>query len=220
MKKFAAAVCAATLAVSAYAGLSVDTSITSDSDFNAMGVNELWVAEGRTGNNGPSGDWEVGIGEPDTNPPDSQTNYVWGNPSTVDFSIQTVGGNLVFTLDSATVQIATPADLGDTLFVRARALGKNGGTADLSLTDLVINGMALTETLNGDDNANYLKVSGLGGGSLDITGKASVAWSGAFPNGSRIGFTFKAANTVIPEPAAVMLGLIGVRGVLAARRRA
>lgn len=211
-------VAVAALTANAFAGMT--STLSSDADFLALGLGESFVAETRTGNGASNGDWEIGLGVPDTASPDKIAQNAWGNGDTFRFELNVVNGEtFTFTVDGIVLQHTELASDFDGLSIRVAAKGKNANsTATTQLNDLKLDGVTLgSGSIAGDNNAEYLLYKGLGD-SFTLTGNASFGWTGDFPNGSRASFQIKGLETVIPTPGALLLGVIGLTAIT--RRRA
>lgn len=197
------------------------STLSSDADFLALGRTEAFVAEARYGNNGNSGDWERGLGVPDTANPDVIGQNTWANGGSFDFELSVTNGNMFsFTANGLTLNWTEAADAFDGISIRAAAMPRNSSsTTSTELSNLTLDGNLLSiSTLSGDNNAEYLLITGLTSDTFTLTGTASFGWTGDEPRGSRASFQIKGLTSTIPVPGAILLGLLGLSAIAARRR--
>lgn len=195
--------------------------LPNDDAFRALNRAESFVAEARFGNSRNNGDWEIGVGVPNTATPDQIAQHSWDKGESFDFSLTVTDGNtFTFTVDGETLTWNEDADPISALAIRAAAKPRNNNsTTTTTLSNLKLDGVALSiDSLSGDNDANYLYLTGLTSNNFTLTGTASFSWTNRKPRGSRASFQIKGIQAVIPTPGALLLGGVGL-AALAARRR-
>ena len=223
------------------------SSFTNDLTFNALctdGSNpqacEAAVGEIRSGDGGPSGDFEIGLNVPVAS---NTFNYfetgdvAWAEAPGVGFTFAHDGANGL-TLSVGGTRVAGDLDaVGgavrdmsavDTLFIRTRS---ESATETAGLTDLRLATGAGTVSLpdnvataGGYRNAAYLRVTDVDfSAAWTLTGTTTFAWDDTLPKGSRLGHTFKLAEiSAVPLPSAfwmMLSAVFGLMGFRALRRR-
>ncbi len=189
---------------------------------------ELFVAEGRAGNNGfgGNGERELGINKAITpvngqlvgGAPVASGDRVWGDGSQklVDFSLEYTGQQVNYIVDGQTLTSSSFSGPVTDIFFRTFALANSNQTSNknnlVQLSDLKIYepgnsaGQALgslsalgTATSN---DVEYLQISDVTAG-FKITGKTSLSWTGDAPTKSRLAYQIKVGSTLqkqVPEP--------------------
>lgn len=165
-------------------------------------------------------------------------NFQWTNSQIESFDLSHDGNGLLsLTLAGQTIDMPNPTGSYDGLaganamFIRVRNVSE---TDRLSLTDMVLNGMAIGDLafgdLLGDGNtvgagsagAGYLRIDGFDFSQVwSLTGGVALSWAGSLPSQSNLNANFKIAEiptSPIPLPAAVWL-LMGGVGILGGLRR-
>ncbi|MBD2625006.1 choice-of-anchor W domain-containing protein [Trichormus variabilis] len=207
-----------------------------DADFNLLLNNgdfkELFVAEGRIGNNGTGGNGERELGinrdvKAVTNPgqPVAQGNFTWGNGKLWDFSLEYDGSKVTYkVLDgNQTISLTSQEFSGSVNQIYLRTLANNTGNSQnaVSLTNLVFNGtsigsLASTSTSTSKD-LDYLGLSNISS-PFTLTGKTALSWLGAAPSRSNLAFQIKVGTSPqsesVPEPG--MLGGICLAATMGA----
>jgi len=224
-RMFAAGIAAGTLiALSTSASASVSWSYFAGGDaaFNELTLNgslERAATEGRIGNNGPSGTWELALWEQGgVGTPKDQAQFVWGNGQATSFSVVYDGiSTVTYTVGQTTVSWNALAGGFTDIFIRTRSAADS--SVLLSNLDFVGSGLNigdLSSTGNGD--VNYIRISNAGGdfGAFTITGLSTFDW-GVQPSNSALAYQFKFSN-VIPAPGAI--AVLGLAGLVGRRRRA
>jgi hypothetical protein len=198
-------------AASAEAAFTIER-FTGDDDFTSRSGTEYAVAEGRAGNQASNGDWEIGIGAPNTQPPDQQAQFDWNGDFDFDpFTLSYTATSNQLTFDVRDTSVSTSVDLstGTNVFIRARG----GATADEpgELSDLVFNSHDLGDLKPGVDEVRYLAFAG-----PDLATDWSLTGNVWMPNGdgSSPAFQIKLTDaSVVPLPAAAWLMISGLAGV-------
>lgn len=175
------------------------------------------IAEARFGNNGPSGDWEIGVGA-DTQQTGQFTSgqRVWDNGEAVPFALEWDGTTMTFTVgnDSVSYDGFDSEFTVDDLAIR---VASNDGTY-AGLTNLEVFGVPVhidnIAPLAGS-HRNYLVIVDIFYAPFTLTGDIEFAWTGGTA-GSIPSAQFKLVDAV-PEPASLSLLALAALGLL--RRR-
>lgn len=202
-----------------------------DSDFisllNTGKFTELFVAEGRIGNNSTNtGERELGINTA-TGTPVAAGNFAWGNGKVWDFSLEYTGSKVTYKVfdPSQTIQLTSQQFSGPINQIYLRTFANRGSGNNLQngvfLNSLLFNGtpvgsLGSSGTTNPD--TDFLGLSNISA-PFTLTGKTALSWVGASPLRSNLGFQIK-VGTAVPEPS--MLGAIflaGVTGVAVSKRK-
>ncbi|MBO3463902.1 PEP-CTERM sorting domain-containing protein [Aetokthonos hydrillicola Thurmond2011] len=171
------------------------TSLT-DADFNNIldqgTFKELFVAEGRIGNNSLNdAERELGInrnaralvapGEPV-----ASGQFVWGNGTPVDFTLNYTGSTINYTVGGQT--LTTTAFNGPVNDIYLRTFATQNSTATLS--DLVFKDLTTTNTKftigslsstgTSTPDTDYLEITDISD-PFEITGKVALSWTGIQP---------------------------------------
>lgn len=191
---------------------------------------ELFVAEGRIGNNANNGTYEASINNAAGSPVE-QTNFSWGNGVATNsnnvrsFSLEYDGQTVKFIIAGKTLQTQVFSGPVNQIFLRTRAA--NNSAARLS--NLMLNntpvGSLFSQGTGGSHDVDYLVISGdLVNGAysnfspFNLTGNALLSWTGTQPKNSHLAFQIKVGTgTPVPTPA-LLPGLIGM-GVAAMRKK-
>ncbi|WP_071189553.1 choice-of-anchor W domain-containing protein [Trichormus sp. NMC-1] len=206
-----------------------------DTDFNLLLDNgdfkELFVAEGRIGNNAGNGTQELSINKDVAigGAPVDQDQLTWGNGKLWDFSLQYDGsqvtykifesGNSTATQTLHSTQFTGPAT---DIFLRTRARDNTTSTTSNSITlsDLVFNGTSignLSSVGSATRDIDYLHLSNITT-NFTLTGKTSFSWTGTTPTNSNLAFQIKVGTSPqsesVPEPG--MLGGICLAATIGA----
>ena len=216
-KAFAAAALLCAAVVPGSAGI-VTSHIATDAEMLAQ-INDLsFVAEGRIGDRGHA-TYEVDI---DTGAVQAQ--YKWRNGIETDFSIvyNSLTDLVTFTVGSVALYYPSPDAFTD-FYVRTRAADAG---SSMVVDDLALNGVALVDA----------SVASRPGGGLDIlwvrsfadptdggftlTGHSTMSWTHAVPTQSHLAYQVMFDNgSTIPEPASIILLIIGLAAMSAMRRK-
>ncbi|SRR5579883_152931 len=211
-----------------------------DTDFNKLqdqgDLKELFVAEGRIGNNSLSdAERELGINRDSRDPllpgqPVTSGEFVWGNGKEEDFTLDYTGSTVNYTVGNQT--LSTTAFSGPVSDIFFRTFAVDNSTAKLS--DLVFSdlqnpnskftiGDLSSSGASNNPATNYLHISDISA-PFEITGKVSLSWTGTQPTRSNLAYQIKVGNSPrsqqVPEPG--MLGAIvfsGIAGASYGRRK-
>jgi len=189
-----------------------------DPEYQALLANgqfaELFVSEGRIGNNATDASQHEVVISKDVNPrsghygqPVAEGDLSWGNGcgSALPFSLTYDGAQVLFIIGD--IHLSTSAFSGSVnqLYLRARAAGNANTDSSVLLSNLAFNGTIFGLSLQAEattaDDVNYLIISGdvVGGAytaltPFTLTGEARFTWTGTRPNNSALGFQIKAGN--------------------------
>lgn len=200
-----------------------------DTDFRTLINNgdftELFVAEGRIGNNGfgGNGERELGINQSDGSPVASG-NLVWGNGKLWNFSLEYTGSKVTYKVFDAnqTTPLTSQEFSGAVTDIFLRTFANKGSNTNLqnavSLTDLVFNGTSIGSLASAGTNTtadvDYLSLSNIST-PFTLTGKTAFSWLGAAPARSNLAFQIK-VGTSKSVPESSTLGAIFVTAIAGA----
>jgi hypothetical protein len=203
----------------------VDRSGFTDGDFNNLLSNgeftELFVAEGRIGNNSlNTAERELGINT-STGLPVASGQRIWGNGTPVDFTLEYTGSQVDYSVNGQTLSSTAFSAITNSIFLRTRA----ADDSSLTLSNLFFNGMAIGQNLlssvsgTGSD-IDYLQISNISS-PFTLTGQILMSWTGTIPTNSRLAYQIKVGSTKsIPEPGAVgAMFLVGFAAVSYSKRK-
>lgn len=205
-----------------------------DTDFNSLINNgyfqELFVAEGRIGNNSSStAERELGINKFDGSPVASG-NLAWTNGKVWNFSLEYTGSKVTYKVfDSSQTTILTSQEFsGSVTDIYLRTFANKGNNNNLqnavSLTDLVFNGTSIgslasagTKTTADVDYLGLSKISA----PFTLTGKTAFSWQSAAPARSNLAFQIKVGiSKSIPEPSTLSaIFVASITGAAALKRK-
>lgn len=200
-----------------------------DADFTAgspsLEDQEVAVGEIRIGNNGLSGDRELGINTPPPASPvaDGQFVFTSGTSYAFDFGYLAGTQTLSLSLGGTTISTTTFTDVGNTdaIYIRAASRDETDGTESTLLSDLMFNsGGVLGSVLSEDGARTYAKITGADfAADWNLTG--FITFTGPFnKDGSSYAAQFKLVDTApIPLPAAAWMLLAGLGGLFVVGRR-
>ncbi|MBW4641630.1 MAG: PEP-CTERM sorting domain-containing protein [Goleter apudmare HA4340-LM2] len=204
-----------------------------DFDFRALINNgdftELFVAEGRIGNNSTgTGERELGINTA-TGANVDPGNFAWGNAKVWDFNLEYTGSQVTFKVFDAnqTIQLsqAFSGPVTDIYFRTFAQKGNNNNLQNaLSLTDLVFNGVSIGSLASASTSTtadvDYFRLGKIST-PFTLTGKTSMSWVGTAPSRSNLAFQIKVGTSKsVPEPS-VLGAIFGVTiaGATAVKRK-
>lgn len=192
--------------------------IPDDASFAALGLSEVFEAQGRIGNAATNGTQEADLG-PSTSAPVATAQFAWGSNQPVDFTLSyDIGTNLVtWTIFGQAMQYVAAEDPIE-LAIRVRATTQRDNIA-VHLSDMDINGFSIPSisAMNPGDGVEYLRIQGssLQSG-FTLTGRATMVFDqGNPPTNSNLAFQIKG---VVPAPGACTVAAMGLM-TLARRRR-
>ena len=180
------------LAAPAAATLTVQH-LASDTDMLALLGDTLYVAEGRIGNNALNGDFEIDLGG-STAAPEQTAQYVWPNGTPVSWSLvyNHLTNQVTFTVDGEVLSWTSSLSGYTDIFVRTRAVDSG---SDITVDNMTLDADAVGDASVADGDASGLDILWIGGGTLadgfTLTGDATLSWTGATPQHSRLAFQIK-----------------------------
>lgn len=200
-----------------------DTSFN-DTDFRQQIQNgefsELFVAEGRIGNNNDRknyGERELGINTA-TGANVEAGDLAWGNGILYDFSLIYDGSKVTYELDGQTL-ISNKFDGSvNSIFLRtfAQKDKTSNSNNEVTLKDLVFNGQSigsLSSAGGENEDVDYLQLKDISA-PFTLTGKTSMSWTDNNPMRSNLAFQIKVGNSTpasVPEPGTI--GAIFITGM-------
>ncbi|MFB2934052.1 choice-of-anchor W domain-containing protein [Aerosakkonemataceae cyanobacterium BLCC-F154] len=198
----------------------VDRTGFTDTEFRGLlddGLfDELFVAEGRIGNNsGTGGEREIGINDDVKlgGLPVEQGQLTWGNGNLVDFILEYTGSVVNYTVGGQLLTTNAFSGPVTDIFFRTRATDNS----EMTLSNLFFDGVAIDDPLSsksGINNVNYLQISDITA-PFTLTGKSLMSWTGTQPMRSNLAYQIKVGTTPVesvPEPGTV--GALLAAGVL------
>ncbi len=202
-----------------------NTSFT-DADFQQQikdgDFSELFVAEGRIGNNNGKenyGERELGINTA-TGANVEAGDLTWGNGNVYDFSLMYDGSKVTYELGGKTLTSTEFSGSVNNIFLRTTGQIDNKKNNDsynnfVTLKDLVFNGKSigsLSSSGGATRDVDYLQIKDISA-PFTLTGKTSMSWTGSAPNNSNLAFQIKVGNSPasVPEPGTI--GAIFITGM-------
>jgi len=189
---------------------------------------ELFVAEGRAGdnNNASGGERELGINTA-SGAPVTSGQRVWGTGAAklVDFSLEYTGKQVNYIVDGQKLTSNDFSGPVTDIFFRTFALANSTTNKNNSvqLSDLKIyeSGSSLGQAIGSlsslgtaTSDVDYLQISDIKAG-FKITGKTALSWTGVAPARSQLAYQIKVGSTPkkkVPEPgttgALLLTGLV------------
>jgi len=195
----------ASVGLSLVSGVASAATVTSlpdltDPEFNALNFTEVFVAEGRIGRSGTSGDWELGILNPNNNSlPDQQEQFAWEKGTTYDFTLNYDGSEVNYSVGGMTLTSEAFSDSINTIYVRTQE-------TDSSEVRINIDSLnAFSAPSDADsDNVDYLLVEDISA-PFTLTGTVISSWTGTQPTGSHLAYQIKVGNSEpVPEPLTIL----------------
>lgn len=213
-----------------------------DADFRLMldsgYFKELFVAEGRIGNNGfgGNGERELGINKDVKlgGSPVASGDLAWGNGKLWNFSLEYTGSKVtykVFDNLSQAVELTSQEFSGPITDIFFRTFANKGNNKNLqntvSLSDLVLDGTGIGSLSSvgsaSSADVDYIRVADISA-SFKLTGKTSLSWLGDAPGRSNLAFQIKVGNSPnkksVPEPVTLAaIFVAGLAGAFASKRK-
>ncbi|WP_236144590.1 choice-of-anchor W domain-containing protein [Nostoc sp. CMAA1605] len=199
-----------------------------DAEFEDLQFNgdftELFVAEGRIGNNSlSSAERELGLNTP-LIPSGSNLiggipvvsgQRVWGNGTPVNFSLEYTGSQVNYIVDGQLLSTTSFTGAANSIFIRTRA----ADNSFIELSNLVFDGTAIGDTVlssvsgTGRD-IDYLQISDISQ-PFTLTGQVLMSWTDAVPRNSALAYQIKVGSTPTSVPEPGMVGAMFLAGVAA-----
>jgi len=196
----------ATAGLSLVSGVASAATVTSLPDltkeqFNALNFTELFVAEGRIGNNSLNdAERELGINDKSGQPVQS-AQFVWEQGTEYDFTLNYDGSMVNYSVGGTELTSETFSGSIDTIYIRTNETANS----NVRIDSLVFNDEALdafSEPI--DDEEDYLKISDISE-EFTLLGKVSFSWTGTQPTRSHIAYQIKVGNSEpVPEPLTIL----------------
>ncbi|HEY9596455.1 MAG TPA: choice-of-anchor W domain-containing protein [Cyanophyceae cyanobacterium] len=184
---------------------------------------ELFVAEGRMGNNALNGDRELGINNADFQPV-VQGDFIWQNGQPEDFSVAYNGSQLSYRVGGETLVSNIFNGSVNDIYIRTRETS----ASNVRLDNLLFNGIALGDNAvsepNDSDGVDYLRLSDISA-PFTLAGNVTMSWTGSRPNHSNLAYQIKVGETTsssknVPEPSTVgALLLTGIIAISCSKRK-
>lgn len=199
----------ATVGLSLLSGVASAATVTrlpnfTDEQFNGLiqseQFTEIFVAEGRIGNNGSSGDWELGILNPNNNLlPDQSAQFVWGNSTVYDFTLEYTGSTVNYNVGGTLLSSTVFNEPIDTIYVRTQETANS----NLQLNIDSLNTFSAPSD-NDSDDVDYVLVEDISA-PFTLMGTVSFDWTGTQPNGSHLAYQIKVGTSdPVPEPLTIL----------------
>jgi hypothetical protein len=233
MKLFLNGAAAALLALGVGTGAQANTLTVltgfGDADFTSgspsLEDQEVAVGEIRIGNNGLSGDRELGINTPPpaANVASGQFSFTSGTAYDFDFGYVAATNTLTLSLGGTSIFTDVFTNVGDAniMYIRAASRDETGDVESTLLSDIMFNGGGVLGSVLSEDGARtYATITGADFASdWNLTG--DLTFTGPFgKTGSNYAVQFKLVETTpIPLPAAGWMLIAGVGGLVALKRR-
>lgn len=218
-----AAAAAVVLSAPAAHGSVIAQSVAHDASFNALGLAEVFVAQGRIGNNQMNGDQEADLGDTSAAPA-AQKQFQWGSNQPIPFTLTYDASTRAVTFDifggAPMSYTAGGTDPVAGMAIRTRATTRYAGMS-VDISGLVVDGMSPSidsvGAANPGDGVEYLLLTGPAfADGFTMTGFATLEFDmGDMPNGSHLAFQMKA---VVPGPGALGLAALAPAAFLRRRR--
>jgi len=177
------------------------THLDSDSELLEYLSDTLFVSEGRIGDRGGAATFELDLGD-DTGAPAATEQYDWQNgaaePFSVNYDHET--GTVTFTLGGKVLHFVTGFADFDALFIRGRAVDDG---SSVSVDNIQINGEIIDDAVMAAGSGNGLDILLIYGVYLmdgfNLSGTATMNWTGDPPAQSRLAFQVKVARSSVVD---------------------
>ena len=196
-----------TVGLSLVSGVASAATVTSlpnftDDQFDALIKNgkftEVFVAEGRIGNNSlNNAERELGINDKAGTPVQS-AQFVWENGTDYNFTLEYTGSTVNYNVGGTLLSSTAFSDLIDTIYIRT----KETANSNLRLT---LNGLnAVSDPSDNDsDDVDYLLIEDISA-PFTLTGTVNVSWTGTPPNRSNLAYQIIGTSQPVPEPLTIL----------------
>jgi F0F1-type ATP synthase membrane subunit c/vacuolar-type H+-ATPase subunit K len=194
----------ATAGLSLVSGVASAATVTSLPDltkeqFNELNFTELFVAEGRLGNNSlNNAERELGINDKSGQPVQS-AQFVWEQGTEYDFTLNYDGSMVNYSVGGTALSSEAFSGSIDTIYIRTNETANS----NVRIDSLVFNDEALdafSEPI--DDEEDYLKISDISE-EFTLQGKVNFSWTGTQPTRSNLAYQIKVGKPV-PEPLTIL----------------
>ncbi|MFH7030791.1 MAG: PEP-CTERM sorting domain-containing protein [Heteroscytonema crispum UTEX LB 1556] len=185
--------------------------LSSDEDYNKILKDNVFIAEGRIGNNRNDGDYELDIHSIEDTTGFTvltQKDFQWTNGVAQSFSLayDAVSKLVNYTVGDNLLTYTAENPLTD-LFIRTRAARAD---SSIKVDNLFLNGVAIQDSSFAENSSkalDYLRISGVTD-SFNLTGQSTMNWGAIMPTGSNLAYQIKAVSTTdstsVPEPSATL----------------
>ncbi|MEQ9620878.1 PEP-CTERM sorting domain-containing protein [Coleofasciculus chthonoplastes] len=197
----------ATVGMSIVSGVASAATVTRLPDFtddqfdgliNSGEFTELFVAEGRIGNNSPNqAERELGINDKAGNPVQS-AQFVWGNGTVYDFTLEYTGSTVNYNVGGTLLNSTAFTEPIDTIYIRT----KETANSNLRLNIDSLNTFSAPSD-NDSDDVDYVLIEDISA-PFTLTGTISFDWTGASPNRSNLAYQIKVGTKPVPEPLTIL----------------
>ncbi|MFP5275125.1 PEP-CTERM sorting domain-containing protein [Coleofasciculus sp.] len=170
---------------------------------------EVFVAEGRIGTDGMSGDWELGVLNPiNNNLPDKQKQFVWENGAKYDFTLKydVLTSTVNYNVGATELSSKTFSDPIDTIYIRTKSVVNGNTSSSFSKVEgESFNNLPLSfSSVVQDGDVNYLRISDISE-SFELKGQVSFSWTGDQPTRSNLAYQIQVGNSEpVPEPLTIL----------------
>jgi hypothetical protein len=214
----------------------IDKTGFSDTDFENLVKNgqfsELFVAEGRIGNNSlTTAERELGInsaivpignGELTGGDPVVTGDRVWGNGQPVNFTLEYTGSAVNYTVDGQTLTSNAFSGPVSDIFLRTFASNNSSVTLSNLAFDNTEFGSLSSLSVNSTIDTDYLQISNISA-PFTLTGQTVFGWTGVTPARSQLAYQIKVGSSEsasVPEPGTIgAIFLATVAGVGYCRKK-
>ncbi|MEQ9359898.1 PEP-CTERM sorting domain-containing protein [Coleofasciculus chthonoplastes] len=197
----------ATVGMSIVSGVASAATVTRLPDFtddqfdgliNSGEFTELFVAEGRIGNNSPNqAERELGINDKAGTPVQS-AQFVWGNGTVYDFTLEYTGSTVNYNVGGTLLNSTAFTEPIDTIYIRT----KETANSNLRLNIDSLNTFSAPSD-NDSDDVDYVLIEDISA-PFTLTGTISFDWTGAPPNRSNLAYQIKVGTKPVPEPLTIL----------------
>lgn len=198
----------ATAGLSLVSGVASAATVTSLPDFtddqfdgliNSGEFTEVFVAEGRIGNNSLNlAERELGINDKAGTPMQS-AQFVWGNGTVYDFTLEYTGSTVNYNVGGTLLSSTAFTEPIDTIYIRTKETANSNVRLNLDSLN------TFSAPSDGDsDNVDYVLVEDISA-PFTLTGTVSFDWTGDQPTRSNLAYQIKVGTSEpVPEPLTIL----------------
>ncbi|MEQ9667837.1 PEP-CTERM sorting domain-containing protein [Coleofasciculus sp. G2-EDA-02] len=181
-----------------------------DDDFDGLidsgEFTEVFVAEGRVGNNSlNTAERELGINDKAGNPVKS-AQFEWGNGIEYDFTLNYDGSMVNYNVGGTLLSSQAFSDPIDTIYIRTKSVVNGNTSSSFSKVEgKSFNNLPLSfSSVAQDGGVNYLRISDISE-SFELKGTVSFSWTGDQPTRSNLAYQIQVGNSEpVPEPLTIL----------------